>query len=78
MSEVWYVDLIDPLRVISRVRTIARVKNPDDTALIAAAPELLAALEATLPALPNPSAKSGVFFELRQRAITAIAKAKGQ
>jgi hypothetical protein len=72
---IWYVDLLDPLRVVSRDRTIARVKNPDDASLVAAAPELLEALERLheryVMAIGNEGPEA-----LAARA--AIAKARGQ
>jgi hypothetical protein len=85
MTEIWYVDLIDPHRVISRDRTIARAKRAEDAAVLAAAPEMLAALEDAVGALEfsrdfhsDLGNEEQAFCQDKLDAATkAIAKAKG-
>jgi hypothetical protein len=54
---------------------IARVNHPDNARLIAAAPDLLAALERIEPGLPTDTNEE---YDEKMQARAAIAKAKGE
>jgi hypothetical protein len=68
-DEKWWVDLIDPRHVVAPSGFIARTA-PEHAALIAAAPELLAALEAVVRVADRKTDE----FDM---AHAAIAKARG-